>query len=705
MSAALPVSAVHLGAVRGRYYRENFAQGGIDLVQIIPELVTNADAAIAASGREHGRIGLRFGAPPRDLLERWREQMQALHVPALLDWRFEVTCSDDGVGVDARAVERRLGALGELPEHAGAQRGLFGRGLRDVWLAQGAGRIQGVRDGWLVESWFFPAQGDDPYAFLHVRDEPAPGTGSGTLVSVPLAVERLPADGRLRTLVSQLVQLRPILEDPARELSLELPSGTVEIVRFPAPQPDPERPVLFDDEIQVTGKITAHVTIRRAAEPLPAGTSRATRLGGLVVRSLRAAHESTFAGQEGLPGTRHLFGEVCCDELEALQRAALNRPRPQVLVKVDRSGLNENHPVVRALYTAIDKVLRPVVLDEERRAGAHLIRPGSALRAQDQVGLRALNDVLKNAFDNPGKAAVEPGEHPPQPPPAVAFEDDAEPEAEDEPEVAVDDDQDAEPADPQTARESAAGPAMRFRQSLLRMYPGERRGLSLIIDPAQIAPGTPVHVAVDPGLSIHLETDHVPEPGRNGSARLDVDLRCRVTAEPGTRLSVLADANNHTAELVVVVVRHRASGWVREIARKDEDNETEASFDPESGIVTVYEGRREFKALERAARKAGLSKNRIREYLPYRMLEVEVAANTVYAWAAHEVLARRLAEERPTDPVEYAASVHHQAQALRYRAHDKLMRAFLDEEVFTGGVRIQPERPAKRRQTSILDTE
>ena len=140
----------------------------------------------------------------------------------------------------------------------------------------------------------------------------------------------------------------------------------------------------------------------------------------------------------------------------------------------------------------------------------------------------------------------------------------------------------------------------------------------------------------------------------------------------------------------MLIVRHHASGWVREIARKDEDSETEATFDPESGTVTVYEGRREFKALERAARRAGLSKQRAREYLPYRMLEVEVAANAVYSWAAHEILARRLQEERPHDPAEYAAAVHHEAQALRYRAHEKLMRAFLDEEVFDGRISTQP---------------
>ncbi|HUO70776.1 MAG TPA: hypothetical protein VMU39_08375 [Solirubrobacteraceae bacterium] len=75
------------------------------------------------------------------------------------------------MGVDAEVIDRRLGALGVEPPQAG-QRGLFGRGLRDVWLAQGAGRIEGIRGGRLVESWFFPAPGDEPYAFVHVVTGP-----------------------------------------------------------------------------------------------------------------------------------------------------------------------------------------------------------------------------------------------------------------------------------------------------------------------------------------------------------------------------------------------------------------------------------------------------------------------------------------------------------------------------------------------------
>ncbi len=179
-------------------------------------------------------------------------------------------------------------------------------------------------------------------------------------------------------------------------------------------------------------------------------------------------------------------------------------------------------------------------------------------------------------------------------------------------------------------------------------------------------------------------------------------MRARVTAEPGSRLAVCVQAAEHAATLEVLIVRHRAGGWVREITRKDEDAEIEAEFDPETGVVTVYEGRREFRALEKVARRAGLSKRRVREYLPYRMLEVEVAANAVYAWAAREVIARRVGEHG-TDGPAYAEAIRLETQALRYRAHDKLMLAFLEPEVFDGAVHLR-RTPSTDSQGSLLDT-
>ncbi|MGH2862307.1 MAG: hypothetical protein ACRDLT_12505, partial [Solirubrobacteraceae bacterium] len=417
-------STVRLGVARGRYFRENFAQGGVDLVQIIPELVTNADAAIAAAGQQTGQITLEIAAPDPAFLNEWRARMRSLRSPALQSWRHELRCTDDGEGVDAELIDRRLGALGVEPPRTG-QRGLFGRGLRDVWLAQGAGRIEGVRAGRAVESWFFPAPGDEPYAFMHVRDAPSTDKdlkdlglhAAGTRVTVPLSAARLPPAGRMRMIVSQLVQLRPILEDPSRTLYLVQPDQTPQLIRYPAPEPDLERPVLFDAEVALSSTVSARVVVRRSNEPISQGFSRATRRGGLVIHSGRAAHETTLASFEGRPGTRHLYGEVYCEAIETLQRDALNKPRPELVVKVDRSGLNQHHPIVEKLYAAIDKVLKPIVAAEERRAGAHLITAPRAVTARDQVGLRALNDLLKTAFEQTGHAGTDSGHEPATQPP------------------------------------------------------------------------------------------------------------------------------------------------------------------------------------------------------------------------------------------------------------------------------------------------
>ena len=705
--AALDPSAVRLGRARGRYFRENFAQGGVDLVQIIPELVTNADAAIAASGRTSGRIVLQVDAPDAEFLAAWRGQMRALRSPALLSWKHELRCTDDGEGIDADVIDNRLGALGVEPPRAG-QRGLFGRGLRDVWLAQGAGRIEGVRSGRAVESWFFPAPGDEPYAFVHVRDEPATDAdlktlgvaASGTRVTVPLATPRLPPAGRLRALVSQLVQLRPVLEDPSRALYLEQSGQTPQLITYPAPEPDPERPVLFDADVQIAPHVRARIVVCRSKEPLSQGFSRATRRGGLVIRSGRAAHETTLASFEGRPGARHLYGEVLCEAIEQLQRDALERPRPELVVKVDRSGLNEHHPIVARLYQAIDRMLRPIVQAEERRAGAHLIGAPKAVTARDQVGLRALNDLLKAAFDQPGTAAAEPGDQSATKPPATDQD-----EAEQEP-GQTEPPEPETPGEPAPAQPAVSTQALWFKQSPVRLHPGERRTVTLLADPDRVPPGTDVEIEADPGLTVVLRTAATPAPGARGYSTVQVQVRARVTVEPGLRLSVLAGAGEHTAELEIQIVRHRASGWVREIARKDEDQPIEAEFDPETGVVTVYEGRREFRELERAARRAGYSKKRAPEYVPYRMLEVEAAANTVYAWAAQQILARRLPEERPSDPADYAAAVHHEHQTLRHRAHHKLMQAFLEPEIFDGAVTITrtPTTPTSR-QLRLVENE
>ena len=143
--------------------------------------------------------------------------------------------------------------------------------------------------------------------------------------------------------------------------------------------PSPTRSVRCSSTTRSSSGVASRraITIRRAAQPIPLSPARAARRGGLVVLSGRAAHETTLAGLETRPGARHLYGEVRCEAIERLQREALDAPRPQVVVRVDRSGLNDAHPLVKRLYAMIERIAPP----DHRRGGAPC---GRATRARRQ---------------------------------------------------------------------------------------------------------------------------------------------------------------------------------------------------------------------------------------------------------------------------------------------------------------------------------
>jgi hypothetical protein len=322
--------SLQIGTVSARYFRENAAQAGLDLLQILPELITNADAAIAAAGRAFGQIRVTFAEPDAEFARSWQRETRRLKVPFAAPWTHELRCIDNGVGMTPEVVQSRLARLGAAPDH-GDQRGLFGRGLREVWLAQGGGRVIGIRDSMLVEAWFFLHE-SEAFAFQIVRHEPVADEdreavaipGDGTCVFVPLD-SRPPSPGRLRRILADHIQLRPVLEDPDRDLWLEV-EDSVERIASDPPEPDPDRPVLFDDELQLPGGAVARVLVRRSRSPFPGNVARSLRRGGLLIRSGRSAHEITLGRFENRPGAQHLYGEVRCEAIESVQRRDLEAP-------------------------------------------------------------------------------------------------------------------------------------------------------------------------------------------------------------------------------------------------------------------------------------------------------------------------------------------------------------------------------------------
>jgi hypothetical protein len=186
------------------------------------------------------------------------------------------------------------------------------------------------------------------------------------------------------------------------------------------------------------------------------------------------------------------------------------------VVKVDRSGLNEHHPIVTKLYAAIDRVLKPIVTAEERRAGAHLIAAPRAVAARDQVGLRALNDLLKSAFEQPGRAAADPSDQPASKQPVRETEFERPPKATppDAPESPEADSSDDHKQAPQQSQPEP----LRFKQSPVRLHPGEKRTVTLLANPTSVPPGTKIEIEADPGLTATLRQTEVPERAAAGSA-------------------------------------------------------------------------------------------------------------------------------------------------------------------------------------------
>ena len=159
--------------------------------------------ACASRPHSHGCM-LAVGRADPEFLGLWRARMRSLRSPALLSWRHELRCTDDGEG--RRHGGDRQPARGARGRAApgGAARAVRPRAQRRV---AGAGRRAdrgraGRPTGGVV---VLPAPGDEPYAFVHVRDRPATdrdlkalGIGaSGTRVTVPLSAARLPAGGSL----------------------------------------------------------------------------------------------------------------------------------------------------------------------------------------------------------------------------------------------------------------------------------------------------------------------------------------------------------------------------------------------------------------------------------------------------------------------------------------------------------------------------
>ncbi len=324
-----------------------------DIILGLIEAITNADDAYAA---QPGKILIKVSAKGPDG-----------------DWTVSV--SDRACGIPAADVMKKLISTGERTsgyEHGERKRGNRGRGAKDLAIFGGVkfesicGRdaivVKADRNGQILEN----TRQKSSEAFK--KDIGVTKSGTRVTILCRKNIARKQFDSLKRQL-QNAVALRRIMENPDRTVILSYPDRE-ETVRFVAPK---AVKTVYDGAIEVNSYHEAKLKLYVASEPFNED-SDVYRLGGIVITSGPACHESTLFGSENHPYANRLFGWLEFDavdeltrELDDLEERDEDPPdsNPFPIISRIRNGLEKTHPAYRALRAAV----RPIV-DEYLKSAA-----------------------------------------------------------------------------------------------------------------------------------------------------------------------------------------------------------------------------------------------------------------------------------------------------------------------------------------------
>lgn len=632
-----------------RYYIQTAKNSIESLGHIVAEAGSNEDEAISRRAKRDGT------ADDGWLQFEYKPETEIMIV------------TGDGDGMTAEAMWDRLRRVGaEASEDS--RRGFFHRGIREVFLAMGGGRVISIgklADGneVLSEAIFDPHQG----MAMVTKDVPPTAErraelglqATGTRVEIPMRRFARDRPGqftfpKMEQQIRDCVGIRPVLADPAREVRFVYDTEPARQLRYEYPDGED---LVGERQVAVAGH-AATFWAKVAEKPLKGGLrgGKQMRNSGILIRGERAAYEVT-AGEKIAthPAMPRVFGELRIDSIEELQRQADQDAdeEAQLVYKPDRSGLNPEHPLSAAVYKFIDDILGPLIADLD--AGEQAKQVSSDMRRQLAKLARVINQVIKSEI----QSITDPN-----------AEDTKDPVEKDKPEI--------EPPEPpeEIVREVEDGIA--FARGRIFIDAGQSRTVEVWFDTDEVPVGSTVTLNSRKTAEVTaatLSAAAVPEPGKDGIAALDLTLHAGNTEG---RHELTVSAAGYEARLVVFVRFPRAAGFISNIIPVDKDWASgSALWDPSTGVVRVWVGRPEFKDAAARAKRDGDKDpwhNRV-----YRTLVVESVREEAL-WKAAEQHAQvewdNLSYEERDDDSARVNLVRYIFQDLDYRLRAKLLQAF-----------------------------
>jgi len=342
-----------------------------DIVRALIETITNSDDAYGANT---GKIRIEIDHPRGP---------------------WKVVTRDRASGMSAAKMESAIAHLGARTsgfEDGADVRGNLGRGAKDL-AAFGTVDFESIHEGKYVKLVLDP---DGAYSLFPANNATPQNRevlgiprGNGTVVSVNVAGSiKCPQHARLLTRLSRHYQLRDIMADPAREVTLaDLNRGTTDTIRYSFPQ----LPIVKQVDLKVEGypQATASLTIMKNPDRYDDPQSDPIRPAGILIKGRRAIYENTLFRFESNPYAGWFSGRLHCPYIDTLaaeydSRLQARQPQdpanPQPIITRRRDGLQHSHPFYKALTAAAESALAPLVEQEEKNARERVSTESTRLR-------------------------------------------------------------------------------------------------------------------------------------------------------------------------------------------------------------------------------------------------------------------------------------------------------------------------------------
>ncbi len=360
-------------------FADNAIQG--DPIRALVELITNCDDAYNKLSPESGR------------------EACTIEISVCEDGPASyLIISDRAVGMDGSRMDLALGSYTSATS-TGADRGYFGRGLKDGILALGDGEVVSVVNGSVHRAWLGIRGGQPYYEAQHPTETPRADDGApeqgGTTVRIHVnRPDVLPPTYRnLERQIPFHFMLRGILSNPERHIYLSEVSRDGEVIRRKRLRYEfPRGRLVLDNSLLLRRlDIPYRVIVYEAEQPLTTPRQSGPYAeSGILITDGNAILDNTLGMFDADPDARSLFGRLECPHLNKLMRD--NEP----IVQATRHGLMWDHEVARELRLTLDERLEPLVRNIARQA-VSLRSARDAEAAGDRLAraVEAINEMAK----------------------------------------------------------------------------------------------------------------------------------------------------------------------------------------------------------------------------------------------------------------------------------------------------------------------